>query len=194
MLNSIFGKSIKRFVGSLTTISGTPTDVMQINVPVVNPSWTGGKPRGNIQLVNHYYYVRHGGTMISFIKIAEFHNIQKAFAHAKKVLYAYCKDKNLLRNEYRICEDYDGQYLEVKAGGVVFMCDMDCLEIVEEYNWMHIVRNNIIYTVERDDDKSENIYFHRLCIGVHKQMNRVIHRDGNKLNNRKANLLVEYKI
>ncbi|OMJ92673.1 hypothetical protein SteCoe_4552 [Stentor coeruleus] len=193
MLNNIFRGSIKRFATSLTRLPETTSYVIKVNEQIINPLWTGGKTRGNIQLVNHYYYVRYSKTLISFIKISDFHNIQKAFAHAKKVLYAYCKENNLLRNEYRICEDYDGRYLEVKAGNVVFMCDIDCLEIVEEYNWMHIARDNIIYTIERDDDKIENIYFHRLCMGMHKHENKVMHRDGNKLNNRKSNLVIEYK-
>ena len=71
--------------------------------------------------------------MIKSIKILNEENSQKAFALAKKILYAYCKENHLLRNEYRFCEDFDGIYIEITAGKTMFTCDSDYLHIVEQH-------------------------------------------------------------
>ena len=153
--------------------------------------WTGGKPQGNIQLVNQYYYfIRHRGKIIKTINILNQESSQQAFILAKKNLYGYCKENNLLRNEYRYCEDDDGPYLEVTASNTTFTCDVESIPIVEEFLWRHITRDDIIFTEIINENKSESIYFHRMIIDIHGKPEKVIHRDGNKRNNRKHNLII----
>ena len=153
--------------------------------------WSGGKPQGNIQLVSQYYFVRYSGKLIKSIKISNEESSNKAFILAQKTLYAYCKENSLLRNEYRYCDDLDGMYLEVTAGNTTFACDPESLPIVEEYIWRLISRKDIIFTEIEHETKTESIYFHRLIMGVHGKTCKVFHRDGNKLNNRKFNLIIE---
>lgn len=184
---------IQAFFSTFSSPVGISNTSFQSNVfvPITKSQWTGGKPQGNLQLNSQYYYVRHAGKLIKSIKIATEESSQKAFALAQKVLYAYCKENMLLRNEYRVCEDFDGEYLEVTASGVVFTCDTEDLFYVEDYLWKYIKRDNVIFTQVRANSLVENIYFHRAVTKVHGQACKVFHRDGNKLNNRKYNLSIE---
>ena len=105
-------------------------------------------------------------------------------------MYEYCKQNQLLRNEYRTWKDEQGEYLEVRAGTRNFLCDKEDLETVDLYTWKYHKDNNVIYAHSTNEDKKVTLAFHRVILGLRNPKLFVIHLDRDRLNNRRENLHV----
>lgn len=165
------------------------TDIQDMFI-VDEEKWQGGKPIGNIQLMGNIYYIRHSEQIIKKISILYFESPDQAFNEAKKFLYDYSKQHGLLRNEYRFVEDSRGKFLEVKVGNKSFYCDVDHQKIIQEFIW-NMKNDGTVYAKHSGlTDKSEAL-FHKYIVGHLDSSAKVIHLDGNKLNNRSYNLKVK---
>lgn len=146
--------------------------------------WMGGKCVGNIQLIGgQRYYLRHNGHNLGSVSLSDFPSPDKAYTHAKRLLYDYCLSNSLLINQYRYVFHHTEQWLEVQVAHTCFLCDVESLALVEAYNWRLKTRNNFIIA-------TGNVTFHHALFPDLPPYTKVIHIDENRLNNRTKNLKV----
>lgn len=152
--------------------------------------WLGGKLSGNIQLNRQTYYIRLKSKTIAKVKIEVHGTPIKAYTYAKKMLYDHCRNNFLLKNSYKFSQDNRGPYLQVRAGTVVFMCDIDRIELIEKFVWKFNKNDGVVFTSHFNEKVNaiEVLYFHRMLFDLDIRY-KVEHIDGDKLNNRRYNLL-----
>lgn len=148
--------------------------------PVVG-EWQGGKSVGNIQLIsNRKYYLRYKGQNLGSVSLQDFPSPDKAFTHAKRLLRDYCSAHSLLVNPYRYMFTSSDQWLEVKVQDTCFTCDVESLRLVEEYTWHLHSRDRCVV--------SRSLLFHHALFPSLPPHSKILHLDGNPLNNRMHNL------
>lgn len=90
-------------------------------------------------------------------------------------------------NQYK---EIPGSYIGQLLHGKNFAIDAADLELIREYTWRSNSKNYVFTTVMKDG-RRKRIFLHRLILGVQdidwKEV-QVDHKDGDPLNNRRANL------
>lgn len=90
-------------------------------------------------------------------------------------------------NQYRSVEGGSGVYYEVRVGdNEIFHVDAEDLKLVNSFRWRLRTPQNHVYT----SVLGAKIFFHREVFAIKDPKKKVVHRDGNNLNNRKSNLII----
>ncbi|CAG9320756.1 unnamed protein product [Blepharisma stoltei] len=150
--------------------------------------WIGGKtPKGLLVPQGNYIKVMHAGKLITKINTTLHESNKKATEYAQKMLYDYLTMKNLVLNQYRHKSDSRGDYLEVKAGEISFICDPEDLKLIENYTWMHSIKSKLIFSNEK------KISFIEHKIGLDPERFDISFNNGDLYDYRKRNLAVKLK-
>lgn len=166
----------------------TPANTTQIDKNI--GKWIGGKTTGKIDLIGSEYVIKSGHKVFQKFDKASFGTKELAEMQCKKYLYEFCKDSGKLINEYRYCYDYPEHYLEVKVGKLQIKVDVECLGLIEKYEWFYHMSHKFVYR----KDKAKKIKLVADVLELPKGEVQVEHIDGDYLNYRKKNLRAEVMI
>mmetsp|Transcript_22615 Transcript_22615/g.40708 ORF Transcript_22615/g.40708 Transcript_22615/m.40708 type:complete len:193 (+) Transcript_22615:513-1091(+) len=145
--------------------------------------WGLGKCCGGIRKVNKRFLVRYKGKTLHIEYITE--SESTAFANAKKFLEKFNKRHKLHKNLIREVEDSTGSYLQVQVGDRFFTIDIGDIGVATDFTWNYnsILRCMVTHIF------GQKVTLHSVITEV-EEKHKVKHLDGDRLNNRRANLKV----